>query len=289
MQTKQVQSTLGIQLKAGQRTPLYRQLFDAVVLRIHTGTFPSGFRLPPTRSLAEELSTHRNTVVRAYEDLVSAGFAESTVGRGTFVAAAAAKLPTPASTPPERAPLPWSSLLSAAVTNDAFARAARFAHPQIHHDSVHLARMQPVDDLLPHELLRRCIDRVLHEHGPASLGYAPSAGLPKLRELIAVDLNRQGVPATADDILITSGSQQALDLIARALVTPGDTFLVDEATYHGAVRLLAAAGARLVPVPCDDDGPDLAALEQLGRGAKGFYLDAELPEPDGPAHLAGAP
>ncbi len=280
MQTNRVQS-LGIRLSASSRVPMYRQLFDAVVSRIHDGTFPKGFRLPPTRALADELNTHRNTVVRAYEDLHAAGFVESTVGRGTFVAEAAPPRAVKPGAPPQRAPMPWPSLMTPAVTNDAFARAERFAHPVASADAVHLNRMQPMNDLLPHELLRRCIDRALHDHGPNALGYAPTAGLPQLRELVAKDLERQGVPATADDILITSGSQQALDLLARALISRGDTFLVDEATYHGALRLLASAGARLVPIPCDEDGPDLAALERLGRGAKGFYLMPNCQNPTG--------
>jgi DNA-binding transcriptional MocR family regulator len=281
MQTKLVQSSLGIQLKAGGRTPLYRQLFDAIVSRIQSGTFPAGYRLPPTRQLADELSTHRNTVVRAYEDLVSSGFAESTVGRGTFVATAPARLVPVKTAHTERPPLPWSSLLSSAITNDTFARAERFAAPAAGPDAIHLARMQPVDDLLPHDLLRRCIDRVLHEQGPDALGYSGTQGLPKLRALIAEDLGRQGVPAAAEDIIVTSGSQQALDLVSRAFIARGDTFLVDEATYGGALRLLAAAGARLVPVPCDDEGPDIAALDQLGRGAKGIYVMPNCQNPTG--------
>src|SRR5215831_7565209 len=82
---KMVQS-LGLGLDPRSGEPMYRQIFDQVVARIRSGAFPAGFRLPPTRSLADALGTNRNTVVRAYDDLLSAGFVESTVGRGTFVA-----------------------------------------------------------------------------------------------------------------------------------------------------------------------------------------------------------
>ena len=81
-----METPIGIVLEPQKGEPLYRQLFDQIVHRIRSGTFPPGYRLPPTRSLAGQLSTHRNTVVRAYEDLESAGFTQSTVGRGTFVA-----------------------------------------------------------------------------------------------------------------------------------------------------------------------------------------------------------
>src|SRR5687767_2162522 len=84
-ETAMVQS-LGLNVDPAAAEPLYQQIFDRIADRIRTGTFPAGFRLPPTRTLAGALGTNRNTVVRAYEELLAAGFLESTVGRGTFVA-----------------------------------------------------------------------------------------------------------------------------------------------------------------------------------------------------------
>lgn len=90
------------------------------------------------------------------------------------------------------------------------------------------------------------------------------------------------MPARAEDVLVTTGSQQAIDLLARALINPGDPFLVDTATYTGAIKLLTLAGAHLIPVPCDEEGPDLAALERLGRsGTKGLYLIPNSHNPTG--------
>src|SRR5262249_53782099 len=95
-------------------------------------------------------------------------------------------------------------------------------------------------------------------------------------------------PASAEDIVVTSGSQQALDLVARALVNPGDAFLANESTYGGTLNVLAAAGARVVPVPSDDEGPSLSALERAGQlGAKGFYLMPNSHNPTG-ASITGA-
>ncbi len=88
--------SIGLAVDPQSPEPLYRQIFDQVVDRVRTGAFPEGFRLPPTRSLAHHLGTHRNTVVRAYEDLEAAGFVESTVGRGTFVARRLPSRPAPA-------------------------------------------------------------------------------------------------------------------------------------------------------------------------------------------------
>ena len=96
----------GFHLDPRRSEPLYRQLFDQIVERVRSGTFPTGYQLPPTRALATELGAHRNTVVRAYADLEAAGFVVSTVGRGTFVADG----PAPAAVAPARpqSSLPWA-------------------------------------------------------------------------------------------------------------------------------------------------------------------------------------
>jgi DNA-binding transcriptional MocR family regulator len=285
-----VRST-GLALDASADDPLYKQIFDQIVDRIRSRAFPPGFRLPPTRDLAAELATHRNTVVRAYVDLERAGFVSSVVGRGTFVAdqgdvdvghAAASARATALARPPRAPSLPWASLLSRASSAEPLARAERFTRSAAGKDLVNLARMQPSADLLPEDLFRRCVDHALRTRGAQALGYAPHDGLGELRELIAADLAKQGVPAAAADVVVTTGSQQALDVLVRTLVNPGDAVLVDTTTYTGALSLFAAAGARLLPVPSDDEGPDPDAVRRLARtGAKAFYLMPNCHNPTG--------
>lgn len=274
--------SLGLALQASSEDPFYRQIFDQIVDRVRTGAFPSGYKLPPTRELARTLGTHRNTVVRAYEDLLAAGFVESTVGRGTFVAALPAARATVKAV--ESGRLPWSTLISRGATAESLTRYERLPRPPVGSDPINMARMQPSPDLLPDELLRRCLEHVLRVMGPRLLGYANRDGAPRLRAAIAADCGRLGVPASAEDIVVTSGSQQALDLIIRALVNPGDPVLVDEATYTGALNLMSAAGARPIGVPSDEEGPSLEALERLGRaGAKAFYVMPNAHNPTGAA------
>lgn len=272
--------TSGITVDASSAEPLYKQIFDQVVLRIRSRALPPGQRLPPTRSLAEELDTHRNTVVRAYADLETAGFVTSTVGRGTFVA--------PQPEPPANAParpagaMPWASLLSSVADAEPLRRADRYGRTPTGRDVVNLTRMQPSADLLPADLLRRCADHVLRTEGAKALAYAPPEGLPRLRALVAQDLANTGVPVGPDDLVITTGSQQGLDLVARALVNPGDVFLVDPMTYTGAINLLTLAGARLVAIPSDAEGPEMLSLSRYrGTGAKGLYLMPNCRNPTG--------
>jgi GntR family transcriptional regulator/MocR family aminotransferase len=275
--------SLGLGLDPRSGEPRYQQIFDQVAARIRSGAFPAGFRLPPTRALATALGTNRNTVVRAYDDLCGAGFLQSTVGRGTFVArqqplAAKGKVTAvalAAAAAPAAGELPWSTLIARTVLAEPLSRVERLQRSAsvMSTDTINLARMEPSADQIPDELLRRCAEHVFRTLGARALGYPARDGLPRLRALVAEDLAKKGVPAAADDVVITSGSQQALDLISRALVNPGDPFLVDESTYGGALNVFSAAGARLVPVASDDEGPTPAALERVGHiGAKGLYL-----------------
>lgn len=282
--------TVGLTLDPRKNEPLYRQIFDQVVARIETRAFPPGYKLPPTRALARELATHRNTVVRAYADLEAAGFVTSTVGRGTFVEAALATATRPKAAPAkgggkaraasqvsevagDGAPIPWPSLVARAGKSEVLTRAERYPRKVDRRDVVNCARMQPSADLLPDDLVRRCIARALGDVRAAAMTYAPPEGVQRLREQIAIELTGRGVPTVADDVTVTSGSQQGLDLVARALIEPGDAVVVEATTYSGAIDVFTLAGARLVTVPTDAEGPDVAALGRLSRqGVKAFYV-----------------
>ena len=273
---------LGLTTDPDSSVPLYRQIATQLATRIRQGTLPPGYRLPATRRLATELDTHRNTIVAAFDHLAASGLVTSGVGRGTFVAEPTE--PTP-DLEPRTAPFPWSSVISRATDGSALALAERLRRQAAAipgQDLVNLQRMQPADELLPVEDLRRCMAHVLRTEGAATLGYAPREGLPRLRAAIADDLARRSVPVATDELLVTTGSQQALDLIARVLIEPGDTVLVQNATYAGAIHVLAAAGARLVGVPEDSEGPEMGALDRLGcAGAKGLYLMPNGQNPTG--------
>ena len=127
----------GIQIDPRRDEPLYKQIYDELVSRIRAGEYPTGHRLPPSRNLARELATHRNTVARAFDALEQSGFVYSVVGRGTFVAAQ----PDSAAVAAEPLPsLPWSALLSPA---DAEPRLDRMVHSVQRTDLVNLTSLYP--------------------------------------------------------------------------------------------------------------------------------------------------
>jgi 2-aminoadipate transaminase len=275
--------SVGIRVDSRRKQPLHRQIFDEVVARIEARAFPPGYKLPPTRVLAAELDAHRNTVARAYADLEAAGFVSSRVGRGTFVERLERSQPQPPAGPlAQRREMPWTSLLSRAARSDTVLRRENNPRISVKPGLINLARMQPSAELIPEALLRRCISRAMAEHGASALLYAPAEGTPRLREQIARDLVARGVPVQMDDVIVTSASQQGLDLVARTLINPGDTLLVEPTTYKGAIELFSLAGARLLPVPMDAEGPDPDGLARLSSpDVKGLYLMPNANNPTG--------
>ncbi len=265
--------------------PLYRQIADALSARIQSGDLPAGTRLPPTRRLAESLSTHRNTVVRAFELLVDKGYVTSEVGRGTFVAAQGTA-PAPRHAPQPAADgssgKPWARLLSRAATSEPWARLERVTRGvQVPADVINLSRMQPSPALLPEQQLRACLDAVTRTRPGDALGYAPRQGVARLREQISRDLATQGIDASPEAIIITSGSQQALDVVARLLVNPGDLVLTEARTYSGALNIFEVLGAELMGIDCDADGPIVPTSPALTSRAKSLYVIPNSRNPTG--------
>lgn len=275
--------SIDIRIDLRRKQPLHRQIFDQVVARIEAGVFPAGYKLPPSRVLAGELGAHRNTVARAYAELEASGFVTSNVGRGTFVQRPSPAMSRAAASVSAPARMPWTSIASSAARGEAVARIERkHAQPVPVGPVINLARMQPDASLVPSDLLQRCLTRAISAHGGRAFSYAPPEGLLRLREQIAADLAARGVPAETHDVIVTAGSQQGLDLVARSLIDPGDTVLIEPTTYPGAIEVFALAGARLLPVPVDGQGPDVSALERVvGPSVKALYLMPHAHNPTG--------
>ncbi|MFJ7156057.1 PLP-dependent aminotransferase family protein [Streptomyces sp. NPDC101118] len=121
----------------------------------------------------------------------------------------------------------------------------------------------PAPELFDAEGLRAAYDAAFADSAARALQYSTTEGAPELRTAVAARATGRGLPTGPDDVLITTGSQQALTLIAATLLEPGDTVLVENPTYLAALQCFGLAGARVVPVPCDEDGLDPAALEEL--------------------------
>jgi len=129
-------------------------------------------------------------------------------------------------------------------------------------DFIALAGGLPAPELFPIQEFKDACEHVLEHNGSTALQYGPTGGYPPLRELLATSMQKHGVAATPDNILITSGSQQALDLIGRLFIDPGDEILTDAPTYVGAIQAWQVYGPQFVTVPLDDDGMDPDRVEE---------------------------
>jgi GntR family transcriptional regulator/MocR family aminotransferase len=233
-------------------TALYQQIGERIADLIRTGALAPGDKLPPSRELSSALGVNRATVTSAYEELVKRGLLRSHVGQGTFVAQSRSS----------SGPAPLRFRFSRAV--EAAAERVRLpAVPTIDHpDPIDFSSLVPDEELFPVRPFREVLDSVLKRKGKVLLQYGPSAGHPELRSYIAERLAVRGVRAAAEDVLIVNGSQQALDLVCRSLLDPGDRVAIESPTYTIVLPLLAQYQARVESVPMTDRGMDLAALER---------------------------
>jgi DNA-binding transcriptional MocR family regulator len=247
-----------ITLDRTSETPLYLQLLNAMRDMIVSGALPPGFRLPPERRFADTLAVNRSTVLAAYRELKAEGLVDAHVGRGTVVLAH----PFAAPAPEPRGELSWRQLFRPdALAQDPLVRDLLALTERS--DLVSFAVGLPAPELVPMETLRRLLDDIFERVGPDVLLHCPTEGLPQLRQALADLMTARGIAASPADVLVLSGSQQGIDLVARVLIEPGDVVVVEQPSFFGALQVFRAAQARLVGVPTDDDGMRPDALESV--------------------------
>ena len=149
-------------------------------------------------------------------------------------------------------------------------------------DIISFAGGLPAPELFPVEEIKEAAETVLTSRGPQALQYSTTEGYPPLREMLVRHMKRYGIVVDTDHVLITSGSQQALDLIGKILINPGDKILTEHPTYLGAIQAFTIYGADYVTVPIDDDGVIPDSLEAgLRAGPKFMYLLPNFQNPTG--------
>ncbi len=242
--------------------PQYRRIAATLRARLAAGDLRPGERLPAIRTLASELQVGRHTVEEAYAELTAEGLLEGRVGQGTFVAAPwtdrQAGEPRPAPAPPwvsgHREPIVTREAISA---HQVLREALR---PDRRPDQISFILGAPAADLFPVGELQRALNATLREEGADALGYEATEGYGPLRAAIARHLLGLGLPASPDEVIVTSGAQQAIDLTLRVLTRPGDYIVAESPTYLGILDACEANGVRLIGVPLDEEGMETANL-----------------------------
>ena len=276
-------------------TRIYQQLLEAIL----DGRLREGDRLPATRVLAEQLAVSRTTVSVAYERLVAEGYLEGRVGDGTYVRQAG--LPEPRrERRADSAPASWAELGAAAGRTGARGGQAREDEPRpgdggngaggndgggggprprpiwdrlpLYDTSVApgvryaFAIGLPDTGLFPFQAWRRLVARELRVGALGTGDYTEPAGLPALRAAIARHYGvTRGLRAAPDDVVVTQGAQQAIDLVGRVLIEPGTVVAMEDPGYPPARHAFASVGARVVGVPVDESGIVVDALPTAAR------------------------
>ena len=243
------------------REPIFLRIARAVTDDIRRGRLRPGDALPGSRALAETLGVHRNTVLAAYRELVAEGWAAASAARGTFVSRelpdapprgfAASVTEPPARVGYDLGPLPASG------------------PPPLARGVLSLSGGIPDVRLVPIAPLARAFRRSLRTNARALLGYGDPRGPLALRNAIAAMLSAsRGLATSGENVVVTRGSQGAIDLVARTLVAPGDLVLVEALGYRPAWVAMRSSGARVAGIPVDSRGINTGAIGKLAAEQK---------------------
>jgi GntR family transcriptional regulator/MocR family aminotransferase len=261
-----------VSLDGSSEVPLYRQLYEWLRGAILAGQLRPGTRLQSTRELARELGVSRNTVMNAFEQLLAEGYLEGQVGSGTYVSRALpddmlqARAPLAEKSPPKRSRRALSTrgevMTRTQVNSSSKPWATRPFRPGT-----------PALDRFPFDLWMRLTARYWRYPRRDMFGYSDPAGYAPLRQAIAGYVGAaRGARCEPHQVVITSGAQQALDIVARLLLDPGDEVWIEDPGYLGARSVFVAAGARLIPVPVDDEGLSVTAGTRRAPAARLAYV-----------------
>jgi len=265
----------GVTLDAAREQPLFLQLSCAIAEEIRSGRLRPGDALPGTRELAAQLGVNRNTIVAGYGELAAEGLVSTRVGGGTFVSVPATVDSAPTAANASR------DLPTYPIARPLPAPAPRSAAP---HGALNLALGTPDPRLFPAAALARAFRRTIGPRSRALLGQSDACGHARLRRELAAMLARsRGLAVTPQNLMVTRSIEQAIDLVARTLLAPGDVVAVEAFGYPPAWNVLKLAGAQLVPLPLDRDGLDVGALEALlsERSVRAVFLTPHHQFPTG--------
>jgi DNA-binding transcriptional MocR family regulator len=238
--------------------PVYRQIAERLRELIASGELAEGERLPASRELAKSLGVNRITVTAAYDRLERRGLVEGHVGRGTFVCSPRPEGASEGTGPTAARPSPqyWAS--QSVEDFD-----PTWIEPVLHapKGTIFLDYALPPTELFLVDQFRRCLNDALKKDGAEALQMGPTGGYAPLREYIAGYMTKAGMPTRAEQVLVTNGCQQGLDLVRRVFVGNDDAVLLEEPTYPGAINIFSGGRIRRLSAPIGEAGMEMGAVE----------------------------
>jgi GntR family transcriptional regulator / MocR family aminotransferase len=250
-------------LQRDSAVPRYLQIVQGLRQEIATGVLIAGTRLPSSRQLARDLGVSRITVANAYAELEADGLIESRVGSGTFILPPRGQEASVAAPGDAREISPWQERFRnrpVGARERMLGQSLRSMGPR---DTMSFAWGAGDMRLFPADQFRRILADVLHSERGVALGPESPQGFPPLREVLARHLHQLGIDVDAADVLITAGTQQAINLVARTLLQPGDRVVVEAPTWPGALDVFEGLGVEIIGVPLDAEGMRVDALASV--------------------------
>ena len=248
-----------IRIERDSDVPLYIQIAEQIRGAVLHGDIADGERLPPERRLAEQLGVNRTTIVNAYRELAAGGLVEGHVGRGTIITS-------------DRGEDPQSPVVRPMAWAQHFVRQPQWVHATLVQEAADLAAQPgvislaggvPAPEFYPLDAFRRGCDDFLREGGADLLANCPTEGFLPLRQWIADWMGAQEIDITPNHILVTSGSTQAIDLVARLLVEQDDEVVIENPTSLGIRQCFASMRARTIGIPLDGEGMRVDILQDV--------------------------
>lgn len=277
-----------LQLQPESHIPLYVQLRDQLRALVHSGELRSGDRIPASRELASQLGVHRTTVANAYAELESEGLIQGHVGRGTFICGAPVRqfTPPPRSNGNGNGGMRWESLFADERAEEALSRLM----PDVPADEIAFVTARPSADFFPVEEFRLCCNAVMRNEGRRILQLGSTDGYEPLKRVLIEMLRGDGLHVRSEQLLITGGCQQAIDLLCKAFLRPGDAVALENPAYPGAIAIFSGARVRALAVGVETDtrrngyaGLDLTALESvlMQNRVKFIFITPDFQNPTG--------
>lgn len=263
------------------KTPIYMQIKKQIESMIATGKLPANFILPAERVLGEKLHVNRSTIIKAYMELKAEGLVESRVGSGTVVLAPLSK--DSAQEKMYIPPLRWSSLESKRAIKSNEHTINNILSVFERGKVISFASGVSSEDTYDLELLKNIQNQIIDKYKEKVFMPTPVDGCLELKGTIKTYLQENGINASTKQIMITSGSQQAIEFFGKLLIEPGDVVLVEEPTYIGAIQAFESYDARLVGIPMDEEGIRIDILESclIKYRPKFIYTQPDFHNPTG--------
>lgn len=242
--------------KKSSKVPLHYQIQEYIRQKISVGEWPTGFKLPSQRTLAQQFEVNRSTVVTAIEELMADGLLETRIGSGTRVANNTWNVL--ASNPPG-----WEGYVKSGAHAPNLAMIQEINQAESDPTIIRLGTGELSPDLLPTEMMKSMM--AMEETSHLELGYVEPKGSLTLREAIRDHLKGKQIEVSPDSILIVSGAVQALQLIAIGLLKRGATVLYEVPSYLNSIHVFQSAGMNLLGVPLDKEGMRTESIGRLKR------------------------